>query len=37
MGEGAGYAASIAVKKGILPHNVKVSEIQKYILNSEEI
>ena len=37
MGEGAGYAASIAVKRGIVPRDVKVSEIQKYILNSEEI
>ena len=31
MGEGAGYAAAIAVKKGILPRDVAASEIQKYI------
>ena len=31
IGEGAGYAASIAVKKSILPRNVNVKEIQQYI------
>lgn len=35
MGEGAGYAAAIAVKKGIKPREVNASEIQKYILDSE--
>ncbi len=35
MGEGAGYAAAIAVKKGILPREVEASDIQDYILKSE--
>ncbi|MBE6705444.1 MAG: FAD-dependent oxidoreductase [Ruminococcaceae bacterium] len=36
MGEGAGYAASISVKKNILPREVNVKEIQQYIIDSEE-
>ncbi|MBR5309154.1 MAG: FAD-dependent oxidoreductase [Clostridia bacterium] len=32
IGEGAGYAAAIAVKKNILPRDVEAKEIQKYIL-----
>lgn len=35
MGEAAGYAASIAVNKGILPSQVDVKEIQKLITDSE--
>lgn len=35
MGEGAGYAASISVKKNILPREVNVKEIQQYIIDSE--
>ncbi len=35
IGEGAGYAASIAARKNILPRDVDASEIQKYILESE--
>lgn len=35
IGEGAGYAASIAAKKGILPRDVNAAEIQKYIIDSE--
>jgi len=35
MGEGAGYAASISVKKNILPRYVNVKEIQQCILDSE--
>ena len=35
IGEGAGYAATIAVKNGIQPRNVNPSDIQKYILDSE--
>ncbi len=35
MGEGAGYAASISVKKNILPREVNVKEIQQYIVDSE--
>jgi hypothetical protein len=35
IGEGAGYAATIAVKNGIKPREVNASDIQKYILDSE--
>ncbi len=35
MGEAAGYAASIAVKKDILPSQVDVKEIQNLITDSE--
>ena len=35
IGEGAGYAAAIAAKKGILPREVNPKEIQKHILGTE--